>query len=201
MTNRYLVRYGRMRNLGEFAGLDGQEHPRGQRVVVRSDRGTEFGEVLCAATDRTATFLENPARGDILRVASPADLEREARLSEAQQAGYDACREFIARRRLQMDLVDVEPVFGGERMVFYYLSEKRVDFRELVERPGPRVADPHRDAPDRRPRRGQAPGRLRRLRQAGLLQHAPVADAPGVDADGQDPENDLRPLENLRPVW
>jgi cell fate regulator YaaT (PSP1 superfamily) len=132
MTNRYVVRYGRMRNLGEFEGLDGQDHPRGQRVVVRSDRGTEFGEVLCEATDRTATFLENPARGDILRVASPADLEHEARLSESQQVGFDACREFIARRRLQMDLVDVEPIFGGERMVFYYLSEKRVDFRELV---------------------------------------------------------------------
>jgi cell fate regulator YaaT (PSP1 superfamily) len=31
-----------------------------------------------------------------------------------------------------MDLVDVEPVFGGDRMVFYYLAEKRVDFRDLV---------------------------------------------------------------------
>jgi cell fate regulator YaaT (PSP1 superfamily) len=132
MTNRYVVRYGRMRNLGEFTGLDGQDHPRGQRVVVRSDRGTELGEVLCEATDRTATFLENPARGEILRVASPADLEREAALSRVQQDGYDACLEFIARRRLQMDLVDVEAIFGGERMVFYYLSEKRVDFRELV---------------------------------------------------------------------
>src|SRR6266536_1897715 len=35
-------------------------------------------------------------------------------------------------RQLQMALVDVEHLFGGERIVFYFLSEKRVDFRELV---------------------------------------------------------------------
>ncbi len=38
----------------------------------------------------------------------------------------------IAERKLQMELVDVEHIFGGERIVFYYLAEKRVDFRELV---------------------------------------------------------------------
>jgi cell fate regulator YaaT (PSP1 superfamily) len=49
-----------------------------------------------------------------------------------KEQGFAACREFIAKRRLQMDLVDVEAIFGRDRMVFYYLAEKRVDFRELV---------------------------------------------------------------------
>jgi cell fate regulator YaaT (PSP1 superfamily) len=132
MSETYVVRYGQMRLLGEYRGITGQDHPRGQRVVVRSDRGSELGEVLCPATDRTALFLENPVRGEILRVASPDDLAAEARLAGRQAEGFAACREFIARRRLQMDLVDVEAILGGERMVFYYLSEKRVDFRELV---------------------------------------------------------------------
>src|SRR3954452_7596703 len=132
MTNTYVVRYGQMRSLGEYVGLAGQDHPRGQRVVVRSDRGTELGEVLCPATDRTALFLENPVQGPILRPASPEDLAAEAQLAELQREGFATCREFIARRRLQMDLVDVEAIHGRERMVFYYLAEKRVDFRELV---------------------------------------------------------------------
>jgi cell fate regulator YaaT (PSP1 superfamily) len=132
MSQSYVVRYGRMRFLGEYDGAPGQEHPRGQQVVVRSERGTELGEVLCPATDRTALFLENPARGEILRPASPEDLGAAARVAEAQEAGFAAAREFIARRRLLMDLVDVEAIMGGERMVFYYLAEKRVDFRELV---------------------------------------------------------------------
>jgi cell fate regulator YaaT (PSP1 superfamily) len=121
-----------MRFLGEFRGLEGMSHPRGQRVVVQTDRGTELGEVLCPASDRTARFLENPARGEVFRVATEADLAAHAALTQRQKEGFAACREFIARRRLQMDLVDVEAILGGERMVFYYLAEKRVDFRELV---------------------------------------------------------------------
>src|SRR4051812_43385351 len=121
MAISYIVRYGQMRFLGEFQGLTDRDHPRGQRVVVRTDRGTELGEVLCRATDRTAAFLENPARGDILRVASAEDLEAEARQARRQQEGLSTCREFASRRRLQMDLVDVEVILGGERMVFYYL--------------------------------------------------------------------------------
>ena len=132
MASHYVVRYGQMRFLGDFAGVAGQDHPRGQRVIVRSDRGTEAGEVLCVSTDLTATLLENPVRGEILRPASENDLSTEVSLPEIRQAGFDACLEFIACRRLQMDLVDVEVIFGRERMVFYYLSEKRVDFRDLV---------------------------------------------------------------------
>jgi cell fate regulator YaaT (PSP1 superfamily) len=121
-----------MRLIGEYEGLADRTHLRGERVVVQSDRGTELGEVLCPATDRTASFLENPSRGQILRTATAEDLALESRLVERSREGLATCREFAARRRLQMDLVDVEAIFGGERMVFYYVSEKRVDFRELV---------------------------------------------------------------------
>ena len=132
MADSYVVRYGQMRLLGEFRGPADLELARGQRVVIGTDRGMELGEVLAPATDRTAAFLENPARGDVLRTATAEDLEAAARLADRQEAGFAACREFIGRRRLQMDLVDVEAILGGERMVFYYLAEKRVDFRELV---------------------------------------------------------------------
>ena len=132
MSHTYIVRYGAMRFLGEFLGLRDQSHPRDQKVVIRSDRGQELGDVLCPATDRSAMFLENPGRGEILRVASDDDLAAAAKLSARQQEGLVGCREFITKRRLQMDLVDVEAILGDERMIFYYLAEKRVDFRDLV---------------------------------------------------------------------
>jgi cell fate regulator YaaT (PSP1 superfamily) len=132
MLKTYVIRYGQMRYLGEFIGLPGLEHLRGERVVVKSDRGTELGEVLCPATDRTALFLENPVRGEIVRGATAEDAGTEAGLAAVKERGFATCREFITRRKLQMDLVDVEVVFGRDRMVFYYLAEKRVDFRELV---------------------------------------------------------------------
>ncbi|WP_435011225.1 PSP1 domain-containing protein [Tundrisphaera lichenicola] len=130
--NTYVVRYGQMRHIGEYEGVEGLTHLRGEKVLVRSDRGTEMGEILCQATERTSSFLENPFRGQIVRVATPEDLVEESRLAEASIRGLATCREFAGKRRLQMDLVDVEVIFGGERMVFYYVSEKRVDFRELV---------------------------------------------------------------------
>lgn len=128
----YVIRYGKMRFLGEYAGPRDQEFHRGQRVVIRSDRGTELAEVLCPATPQTSQYLENPTRGEIVRTATGEDLEQEPGLHSAQQEAFATCQELIHRRRLQMDLVDVEVILGRERIVFYYLAEKRVDFRELV---------------------------------------------------------------------
>ena len=132
MTQTYVVRYGRMRFLGEYTGLADQDHPRGQQVVIRSDRGTEVGDVLCPASDRTAQFLSNPVQGEILRLATSEDRDQEARQAEDRKKVFTTCQELIAKRRLQMDLVDLEIIQGRERVVFYYLAEKRVDFRELV---------------------------------------------------------------------
>ncbi|MGC8638957.1 MAG: PSP1 domain-containing protein [Isosphaeraceae bacterium] len=101
-------------------------------MVIRSDRGIELGEVLCPATERIATFLDRPMRGEILRDASSDDLAQEIRLATDQEAAFAVCQQFITRRRLQMNLVDVEILFGRERIIFYYLADKRVDFRELV---------------------------------------------------------------------
>jgi cell fate regulator YaaT (PSP1 superfamily) len=132
MTKTYVVRYGRMRFLGEYKGLPDCEHERGQQVMVRSDRGIELGDVLCPVSEKTSRFLPNPAQGEILRVATPEDKEQEARLAEDRNPVFATCHELITKRHLQMNLVDVELIHGRERVVFYYLAEKRVDFRELV---------------------------------------------------------------------
>jgi cell fate regulator YaaT (PSP1 superfamily) len=121
-----------MRFLGEYTGLPDHDHSRGEQVVVRSDRGIELGDVLCPVSERTTRFLPNPAQGEILRLATPEDRQHEARLADDRKPIFSTCQELIAKRRLQMSLVDVELIHGRERVVFYYLAEKRVDFRELV---------------------------------------------------------------------
>jgi cell fate regulator YaaT (PSP1 superfamily) len=102
MSASYVVRYGQMRFLGEFRGASADGHKRGQEVIVRTDRGTELGEILCPATDRSAKFLENPIRGDIIRVVEPVDEQARIALAERQAEGLKVCGELIARRRLQM---------------------------------------------------------------------------------------------------
>ena len=128
----YVVRYGRMRLLAECNGSPGEEFVRGQRVVIRSDRGLELGEILCPASDRTAQYLEGKATREIVRLAAEADHQQQEDLPSLEKSAFATCRELIAGRRMQMELVDVEILLGRERAIFYYLAEKRVDFRELV---------------------------------------------------------------------
>jgi cell fate regulator YaaT (PSP1 superfamily) len=121
-----------MRFLGEFQPPEGATAVRGQRVIIRTDRGLEVGEVLCEATPRAVEMLSEPTGGRILRPLGDDDRAVLQRLRESERREFDTCQGFVSQRKLQMELVDVEHLFGGERIVFYFLAEKRVDFRELV---------------------------------------------------------------------
>lgn len=102
-------------------------------MIVRSERGVELGTVLSEADEKTGEYLGEKARpGRILRLASDEDRRSAEEIADREKDYLNDASEMIRDRRLQMQLVDVEQVFGGERVVFYYLAEKRVDFRELV---------------------------------------------------------------------
>jgi cell fate regulator YaaT (PSP1 superfamily) len=131
MATPWIVRHGAMRFLGEFDPEAGV-YQRGDDVVVRTDRGLELGQVLCASSPRTVELLNEPTRGRILRKLTEQDQLERRRLDDLEERELDTCARFVRQRSLQMELVDVEHLFGGERIVFYFLAEKRVDFRELV---------------------------------------------------------------------
>jgi cell fate regulator YaaT (PSP1 superfamily) len=132
MAATYITRHGAMRYLGEFAAEEGATYARGQSVVLRSDRGLEVGDVLCEATPRAIQLIAEPTHGQIVRVMTAEDRGEADRLKECESQEFETCHRFIGQRALQMELVNVEHLFGGERIVFYFLAEKRVDFRELV---------------------------------------------------------------------
>ena len=77
-------------------------------------------------------MLTEPTHGRIVRRMSDRDRQERERLEELERLELETCDNFVRQRKLLMDLVDVEHLFGGERIVFYFLAEKRVDFRELV---------------------------------------------------------------------
>ena len=128
----YVVRYGAMRFLGVFRVPDGQSLGRGTAVIVRTDRGLETGLVLCEASPEVRAQLKNPVEGPVLRPMSAEDHLEDRRLREQADRELDLCARHVARLGLDMKLVMVEHIFGGERIVVYYLAENRVDFRELV---------------------------------------------------------------------
>jgi cell fate regulator YaaT (PSP1 superfamily) len=132
MSANYIVRHGAVRFLGEYAAEGNAIYVRHQRVIVRSERGLEVAEVLSESTPAAVALLPEPTRGHILRGLSNDDHAEVVRIAEKEEVEFHKCREFIRDRSLQMDLVDVEHLFGGERLIFYFIAEKRVDFRELV---------------------------------------------------------------------
>jgi cell fate regulator YaaT (PSP1 superfamily) len=131
---KYVVRYGVMRMLGIFGTSRGEVLKRGAQVIARTDRGLEAGEVLCEGTDEAVAQLNDPRRGQILREMTDEDRLEVAQMRRRQTAEVEACERLVSEMQLPMQLVDVEHIFGGERIIIYYLSENRVDFRELVKR-------------------------------------------------------------------
>ncbi len=99
---------------------------------MRTERGMEIGEVLCEATEQSVSQIKDPGHGQILRSMAPDDDHERSRLLNQARQEFQTCLRLIAQEKLDMRLVDVEHLFGGERVVVYYLSENRVDFRELV---------------------------------------------------------------------
>ena len=131
---KYVVRCGVMRMMGVFTTRGNDTYARSDRVVARTDRGLEGGEVLCEAGEHTASQIRDPKRGQILRRMSHDDENELARMHEQEAVEHNKCQELIDQLELQMRLIDIEHIFGGERIVVYYLSENRVDFRELVKK-------------------------------------------------------------------
>lgn len=130
---RYVVRYGVMRILGVFSSR-ADRHDRGVRVVARTNRGLEIGEVLCEATEQALAQLVDPPGGQIFRELTPEDDNEWDHIRSREADEFDAARRHVRELQLDMQLVDLEHLFGGERIVLYYVAEARIDFRELVKR-------------------------------------------------------------------
>jgi cell fate regulator YaaT (PSP1 superfamily) len=127
----YVVRYGVMRFLGVFSA-NGGDYRRGTRVIARTDRGLEDGEILCEATEAVLACVKDATEGQILREMTAEDSRELARIRAQAHRELEVCQGYVEKLGLLMQLVDVEHIFGGERVVVYYLAENRVDFRELV---------------------------------------------------------------------
>jgi cell fate regulator YaaT (PSP1 superfamily) len=109
-----------MGNVGRFTAVDAVRYPRHSRVIVRTSRGLEIGEVL----DPPADIVENaPGDGSILRGMTVEDQLLEARLERNRQGAYDACAGRLAALALPATLMDAEHLFDGRTLVFYFLGE------------------------------------------------------------------------------
>ncbi len=123
----------RFRSAGKVYYFDprGQKLKKGEFAIVETARGPEFGEVSLENTMVNVSDTVTPLR-PLIRVATPADIEHNAENREKEKEALVICQQKIAAHKLDMKLIDVQYAFDNSKLLFYFSSDGRVDFRELV---------------------------------------------------------------------
>lgn len=159
---RYIIRYGAMRLISVLSARNGGTYQRGDKVIIRTARGLEVGKILAPAGEECNAPAEDGNRGgggndanrnnarntpttgnrngietaipggQILREMTGEDANELAHLDSRAGEEFEICQKHIVQLGLAMQLVEVEHLFGGERIIVYYLADGRVDFRQLV---------------------------------------------------------------------
>ncbi len=150
-----VVRFGVMKLVGEFPNDSGAKPGCGSKLVVRTHRGTEIGEMLTSTCPNSGCsksvsrqqmleYVENSGgrdypffqEGRVQRVATPEDLKRQEELEQSRHGIRLESRRVSEEMGIPIKIVDAETILGNERLFIYYYSEERVDLRDL----GPRLA-------------------------------------------------------------
>jgi cell fate regulator YaaT (PSP1 superfamily) len=144
-----IVKYGQLGFVGEFDYNGEETLCPSQAVLVETDRGIELGCVLCYSCDTESGVKVSPKQvssyvdasgeeylkrkaGRVVRKATNQDRIEEKHMRADTAAKKKYCMELAEKFGLKMEVICVEHLFGGERIIFYFTAEGRIDFRELV---------------------------------------------------------------------
>lgn len=100
-------------------------------AIVETARGVEYGTVIKSNTMVSEEAIVSPLK-QVMRKATKEDAKTVENNRKKEREAFDICLEKIARLGLDMKLVDVEMTFDRNKLIFYFTSDGRVDFRELV---------------------------------------------------------------------
>jgi cell fate regulator YaaT (PSP1 superfamily) len=147
-----LVRYSRMNTLGFFEHNENKIPKVNARVVVETERGLELGYLVGQISsyragrfrlsdDQVKKYFDDSGvefsceqAGKFVRYATAADINEQQHLQKIAKEEIECCKRFAKEMNLLMKIVDAEHILGGERLIFYFMADGRVDFRELVKR-------------------------------------------------------------------
>jgi cell fate regulator YaaT (PSP1 superfamily) len=103
----------------------------GDKVIVETARGVEFGSVVTGPKDVKDEEITQPLKS-VIRVATEEDKRNEQKNREKEKEAFDVCLEKIRKHELDMKLINAEYTFDGNKVLFYFTADGRIDFRELV---------------------------------------------------------------------
>lgn len=124
------VRFRRTGKVYYFGPGDCEVHA-GDHVIVETVRGVEYGSVILANKEIPEEELVSPLK-DIIRVATPEDDKIYAENLVKEKEAIEICAKKCENHQLVMKIIDCQYTFDGNKILFYFTAEGRVDFRELV---------------------------------------------------------------------
>lgn len=104
---------------------------KGQKVIVETARGLECGDVCLENSQVNDSTIVQPLK-KVVRIATNADLKRVEDNKEKEKKAFSICETKISAHNLDMKLIDAEYTFDCSKILFYFTSDGRVDFRDLV---------------------------------------------------------------------
>ena len=123
----------RFKNRGKSYSFapNGMEIATGVKVIVETAKGLEIAECSRGNHWVEETAVVQPLR-PVARIATADDLRIEELNKKREKEAFQICQQKIAEHGLEMKLVDVECNFEGNKTMFFFTADGRVDFRELV---------------------------------------------------------------------
>lgn len=121
------MQIGLLGSIGRFASADRRKRPRGEKVICRTVRGLEVGSVLTALADN-----EQSIDGDLLRKVTPEDQLLINRIDRFRDKAFQACQNLIVEKEFTAVLVDVEHLFDGQSLYFYFLGDVSDEVNQLT---------------------------------------------------------------------
>lgn len=119
--NIFLVRYGVMGWVDHFSAEEEVSYTHRERVILKSSRGEEVGEILSSAEE--AANLSSPA-GSILRTFTAADQQTLSQHENVTTPVFQECQNLIQERGMPTEIIDCEQLFDQQTVVLYYLGNR-----------------------------------------------------------------------------
>jgi cell fate regulator YaaT (PSP1 superfamily) len=146
-----VVRFGSMKLVGEFQHTGSAKPGCGSKVVVRTFRGVELGEMLTSTCPNSGCsksvsrqemlqYIDNSGgrdypfftEGKVLRIATKDDIDLQAQIEQSKHELKTHARTIVSRLHPTLKVVEVEPILGGETLTVYVMTEERIELRDIA---------------------------------------------------------------------
>ena len=123
----------KFKNKGKIYFFDpnGMEIAVGQNVIVETSKGLEYAECV-RGNHKVKDEAVRPPLRPVIRIATAEDDKKAEENHRLEVEAFKVCNEKIATHGLEMKIIDVEYNFEGNKILFFFTADGRVDFRELV---------------------------------------------------------------------